>query len=70
MGEVNETGAGNQKKETLAIIPPTPIENQRLNTGKSLLIRDAQEETTMVVPKRKKALEDSNSVSKRGSRHG
>ena len=44
VGEVNETGASNQKKETLAVIPPTPIENQRLNTGKSLLTQNAQKE--------------------------
>ena len=44
MGEDNETGASNQKKETLAVIPPTPIENQRLNTGKSLLTQNAQKE--------------------------
>ena len=40
--EANETAAGNQKKETLTVIPPTPIENQRLNARKSLLTRDAQ----------------------------
>ena len=44
VGEVNETAAGNQKRETLTVIPPTPIENQILNTGKSLLARDAQKE--------------------------
>ena len=32
------------KKETLTVIPPTPIENQRLNTGKSLLKQDVQKE--------------------------
>ena len=40
--EVNKTAAGNQKKETLTVITPPPIENQRLNTGKSLLTWDAQ----------------------------
>ena len=42
VGKASETAAGNQKKETLTVMPPTPIENQRLNTGKSLLTRDAQ----------------------------
>ena len=42
VGEAKETAAGNQKKVTLTVIPPTHIENQRLNTGKSLLTRDAQ----------------------------
>ena len=41
MGETNETAADKQKKETLTVIPPTPIENQRLNTGKPLLTWDA-----------------------------
>ena len=34
--------ADNQKKETFPVIPPTPIKNQRLNIGKSLLTRDVQ----------------------------
>ena len=42
VGETNETAAGNKKKETFTAIPPTPIENQKLNIGKSLLTRDAQ----------------------------
>ena len=42
VGEVNKTAAGNQKKEILTVVPPTPIENQILNTGKTLLTRDAQ----------------------------
>ena len=37
VGEAEETVAWNQKKETVIVIPPTPIENQRLNTEKSLL---------------------------------
>ena len=37
MGETNETADDNRKKETLTAIPPTPMESQRLNTGKSLL---------------------------------
>ena len=41
MGETNETAADKQKKETLTVIPSTPIENQRLNTGKPLLTWDA-----------------------------
>ena len=41
VGNANETATGNQKKEILTVIPPTPIENQRLNTGKSLLTWDA-----------------------------
>ena len=40
--EVNKTAAGNRKKEILIAIPPPSIENQRLNTGKSLPTRDAQ----------------------------
>ena len=43
VGKANETAAGNQNKETITAITPTPIENQRLNTGKSLLKRVAQE---------------------------
>ena len=43
VGKANETSAGNQNKETITAIPPTPIEIQRLNTGKSLLKRVAQE---------------------------
>ena len=35
--EANETAVDNQKKEIFTFIPPTPTENQRLNTGKSLL---------------------------------
>ena len=27
VGDANETAAGNQKKETVTVIPPTPIEN-------------------------------------------
>ena len=42
VGVANETAAGNQKRETVTVITPTPTENQRLNTGKSLLTRDAQ----------------------------
>ena len=42
VGEANRTAAGNQKKETLTVIPLTPIENQILNTGKSLLTPDKQ----------------------------
>ena len=42
MGVANETAAGNQKRETVTVITTTPTENQRLNTGKSLLTRDAQ----------------------------
>ena len=42
MGVANETAAGNQKRETVTVITPTSTENQRLNTGKSLLTRDAQ----------------------------
>ena len=42
VGEANETATDNQKRETLTVIPPTPTENQRLDTGKSLLTRDAQ----------------------------
>ena len=42
VGEVNKAVAGNQKKEILTAISQTPIENQRLNTGKFLLTRDAQ----------------------------
>ena len=42
VGEANETAAGNQKKETLTAIPPTPIENRGLNTGKSLPTRGTQ----------------------------
>lgn len=42
MGELNETAAGHQKKETLNLIPQTPIENQVLNTGKSSLTWDGQ----------------------------
>ena len=41
MEETNETAADKQKKETLTVIPSTPIENQRLNTGKPLLTWDA-----------------------------
>ena len=37
IGETNETADDNPKKETLTVIPPTPMENQRPNTGKSLL---------------------------------
>ena len=42
VGEANKAVAGNQKKEILTAISQTPIENQRLNTGKFLLTRDAQ----------------------------
>ena len=42
LGEANKTAAGNQKKENLTVIPPAPTENQRINTGKSLLTRDEQ----------------------------
>ena len=42
VGVANETAAGNQKRETVTVITPTSTENQRLNTGKSLLTRDAQ----------------------------
>ena len=41
MGEDNKTDAGNQKRETLSVIPPTSIENQKLSTGKFLLTWDA-----------------------------
>ena len=73
--EANETAAGSQKKETLTVIPPTPIENQRLNTGKFLLTRDSKKgldtkKKKGLVPKRKRAREDSDPVTKRGSRHG
>ena len=42
MRKGNETAAGNQKKKILTVIPPTPIKNQRLNTGKPLLTRNVQ----------------------------
>ena len=42
VGEVCETVAGNEKAETLTVIPSTLIENQKLNTGQSLFTRDAQ----------------------------
>ena len=41
MGEDNKTAAGNQKRETLSVIPPPSIESQKLSTGKSLLTWDA-----------------------------
>ena len=44
MGEANEIAAGNQKKETLTVIPPRLIENQRVNTGKSLFTRELEDE--------------------------
>ena len=44
VGEAIETAAGNQKKESLTVIPPTSIEDQRLKTEKSLLTWDAQKE--------------------------
>ena len=54
----NKTGAGNQKKETLTVIPPPPIENQRINKGKSLLTRSAQKGNgnTEGATKKKKSL--------------
>ena len=72
VGETNETAAGNKKKETFTAIPPTPIENQKLNIGKSLLTRDAQKGNRNAGrgTKKKKSLENSNPVTKRGSRHG
>ena len=42
VGEINETAAGNQKRDTLNVIPQTPIKNQRLTTGKSILTRDVK----------------------------
>ena len=42
MGEANKTAAGNQKKVILTVISPTPIENQRLNTGKCLISWNVQ----------------------------
>ena len=64
VGEANKTAAGNQKKETLTVIPPTLIENQRLNTRKFLITR------VRMAQKRKIAKENSNMVAKKGSRHG
>ena len=63
----NETGVGNQKKETLTVIPPTPIENQRINKGKSLLTRSAQKgnENTEGATKKKKSLGRFKSGSKK-----
>ena len=56
VGEANRAAAGNQKKETLNVIPLTPIENQILNTGKSLLTPDKQQgNRNAVVPKIKTA---------------
>ena len=60
VGEANKTAAGNQKKETLTVIPPTLIENQRLNTRKFLITR------VRMAQKRKRAKEDSNLVAKKG----
>ena len=58
VGEAIETAAGNQKKESLTVIPPTSIEDQRLKTEKSLLTRDAQKENGNVESgtKKKKGL--------------
>ena len=72
MGEDNETAADNQKRETLSAIPPTSIENQKLSTGKFLLTWEMCIKamgTPREVPKRKRTWEDSNPVTKRGSRY-
>ena len=57
VGEAEETVAWNQKKETVIVIPPTPIENQRLNTEKSLL--------TLVAKKRNRNAEG-GTIKKKG----
>ena len=61
-----QTATANQKEEIRTVIPPASIENEELNTGKSLLTRNAQEgnRTSRVVPKRKRAWEDSNPIQK------
>ena len=41
-GEANETAARKQEKENLTVIPPTPMVNQRHDTGKSSLTRHVQ----------------------------
>ena len=76
VGEANETAVGNQKKEALPDIPPTPVENQR--KGKSLKKqREVLAHTRCTKgngnaeggTKKKKAWEDSNPVIKRDSRY-
>ena len=74
VGEANETAAGNQKKETLTVIPPKkhPSKIKDLIQGNpySHGMRKKGKGTLRMVPKRKRAWEDSNPFTKRGSRHG
>ena len=71
MGQLNETAAGHQKKETLNLISQTPIENQRLNTGKSSLTQDGQKGNENAKRgTKKKELEQMQIQSPRGKRHG
>ena len=67
LSEANETAACNQERETFTVIPPTPIKNQRLNTGKSLHTRDAQKGNGNAVggSKNKKGLGSSKSGCKK-----
>ena len=70
VAEANEIAADNQKKDILIVIPPTFIENQRLDTGESLLTQDAQKWNRNTEGGTKKKNEDSNLVTKRDNRHG
>ena len=71
VSEANETAAGNQERETLTVIPPTPIENQRLIQGNPYTHGMRKKGTGMplVVAKIKRAWEVPNSVAKRVSIH-
>ena len=70
LGKANETAAGNQKRESFTIIPVTPkglIQGSPYSHG---MYKNGTE-TAKVVPKRKRAWEDSNpGITKGGSIHG
>ena len=42
VGDVKETAARKQEKKNLTAIPPTPMVNQRHDTGKSSLTQNAK----------------------------
>lgn len=72
VGEANKAVAGNQKKEILTAISQTPSKTKDLTQGNSYSreMPKIRMGTSRVIPKRNRAREYSNPVTKRGATHG